>query len=61
MVPYTREEGIRAIIDLQELDGVEESRSSAERGWDSMNAYGRKRTQIAHMRLCLDHDEREPN
>lgn len=61
MVPYTREEGIRAIIDLQELDGVEESRASAERGWDSMSARGRRQTQIAHARLCLDPEEREPN
>lgn len=47
-----REEGIKAIIDLQAVGGITETREAAEVGWDSMSLNDRKTTMEAHKVVC---------
>jgi hypothetical protein len=47
-VPYTREQGIQAVIDLQKIGGIKESREDAEKGWDAMSPHQQKVTEETH-------------
>ena len=47
-----REEGIKAIIALQEFAGIVETREQAEEGWEGMSDDERRQTITAHKLLC---------
>ncbi len=47
-----RQDGIQAIIDLQALAGVEESKEKAEAGWDAMSLEQQEQTILAHKMMC---------
>lgn len=42
-----REEGIKAVIALQAMAGITETREQAEAGWDSFSDREKKQTMIA--------------
>lgn len=49
--PYTREQGVQAIIDLQKLAGIDEPRERAERNWDRFAPWERQATERVHRKL----------
>lgn len=49
-----REKGIEAIIKLQALANIEESREKAEKNWDLMNDWEKENTMAAYKVLIGD-------
>ena len=52
MSDFDREKGILAIIELQAVVGIEETRKEAEAGWDSLSENERSQTMAAHRMVC---------
>ena len=48
----TREDGIQAIIELQALAGIEETRERAEAGWNAMTLAEQQKTILFHKVMC---------
>lgn len=46
------EEGIKAIIALQAMAGVQESEEKARKGWNSMNDIAKQSTEDAYNMFC---------
>ena len=59
METLKRTMGIQAIIDLQALAGIEESRENAEKAWDGMSPHDRDNTMAAHAVLVSEPAERK--
>lgn len=53
----TRERGIKAIIDLQSIAGIEETVLDAAAGWDAMSTEEREHTLNMHALLFGDKGE----
>lgn len=48
----TEEQGIKAIIDLQKLAGIDEPEERAKKAWDSFSELDKKQTENAHKIFC---------
>ncbi len=49
-----REDGIRAIVALQKVAGIEEPRDRAERAWDAMTTHQRTWTLFVYKKLICE-------
>jgi hypothetical protein len=49
---FDREAGIKAIIALQKLTSIDETREQAEAGWDGMSEPEKRTTMQAYKELC---------
>ena len=48
----TKEQGAQAIIDLQAIAGITESKDKAELSWGMMSDYEKSQTERAHKMVC---------
>jgi hypothetical protein len=49
---FSKEKGIQAIIELQGLVGITESKEKAERSWNKFSSGEKEQTMLAHSICC---------